>query len=190
MLQPVYFVRHGQSEWNVLERTQGQIAHPRLTALGRQQATTAASWIAADLAGRQPTIVTSDLTRAVETAAVLADRLGATVQQDARLRERHVGWLEGRSHDARRRAVEQQLSHDPDARLGGGESVREVHLRVAELMAELDGTVPTVLVTHGDTIRIAQGTPNDEVVANGAVVRLGWSSGSPDERDALLVGPS
>jgi hypothetical protein len=31
---PVYLVRHGQSEWNVLRSTQGQTSHPRLTSLG------------------------------------------------------------------------------------------------------------------------------------------------------------
>jgi len=95
---PIYLVRHGQSEWNLLRLTQGQTAHPRLTELGRQQAATAADRIASDLAavglsvGR---IITSDLTRAIETAQILTARLGGTVSQDVRLREQNVGALEG-----------------------------------------------------------------------------------------------
>ena len=54
MTHPVYLVRHGQSEWNVLRLTQGQTSHPRLTSLGREQAERAASLIGKDLAGRSP----------------------------------------------------------------------------------------------------------------------------------------
>ena len=46
---PVYLVRHGQSEWNVLRLTQGQTPHPRLTGLGREQAARAAELIASDM---------------------------------------------------------------------------------------------------------------------------------------------
>ncbi len=49
MTAPVYLVRHGQSEWNVLRLTQGQTHHPRLTALGEAQARAAAEVIATDL---------------------------------------------------------------------------------------------------------------------------------------------
>ncbi|QNN52656.1 histidine phosphatase family protein [Nocardioides mesophilus] len=52
MTHPVYLVRHGQSEWNVLRLTQGQTSHPRLTSIGREQAERAASLIGQDLAGR------------------------------------------------------------------------------------------------------------------------------------------
>ena len=44
----IYLVRHGQSEWNLLRRTQGQIPHPQLTDLGRRQASAAAQAIRAD----------------------------------------------------------------------------------------------------------------------------------------------
>ena len=35
MTYPVYLVRHGQSEWNVLRLSQGQTSHPRLMSIGR-----------------------------------------------------------------------------------------------------------------------------------------------------------
>ena len=73
MRQPVYLVRHGQSEWNVLRLTQGQTMPPPLTALGRSQAASAAEILADELVGTAR-LLTSDLTRAVETARIIGSR--------------------------------------------------------------------------------------------------------------------
>jgi broad specificity phosphatase PhoE len=156
MRQPVYLVRHGQSEWNVLRLTQGQTTHPRLTALGREQAATAAETLAHDV-GPDLTVrlVTSDLVRAVETARIIGDRLGVAPEPDARLREQHLGHLEGRSYEHTWQEAERHDWTDPELPVAGGESVAAVRRRMAALLAELDRAVPTVLVSHGDTIRSA-----------------------------------
>ena len=83
--------RHGQTVWNAENRFQGQIDVP-LDEVGVQQAGRAARLLAAlspDL------IVSSDLRRAVDTAAVLADILGQSVLVDAGLRETYAGEWEG-----------------------------------------------------------------------------------------------
>jgi broad specificity phosphatase PhoE len=78
----VLLVRHGQSEWNAEGRWQGQ-ADPTLTDLGRLQARVDAVWA-------------SDLRRAVETAAIIADHLGVgPVVVDPDLRERDAGEFSG-----------------------------------------------------------------------------------------------
>src|SRR5690606_8371940 len=74
MPHPVYLVRHGQSQWNLRRLTQGQTPHPPLTELGRSQSAAAAELIAADLDDLGLTaqrLVSSDLTRAVETAETI-----------------------------------------------------------------------------------------------------------------------
>ncbi len=71
----IYLVRHGQSECNLLRRTQGQIPHPPLTDLGRRQAFAAAQAIRADVElNSQPvrSVIASDLVRAVQTAQIVA----------------------------------------------------------------------------------------------------------------------
>lgn len=183
MTHPVYLVRHGQSEWNVLRLTQGQIPHPRLTSLGREQAERAASLIGKDLAGRQVArILTSDLVRAVETAEVASKTLRAPVAFDTRLREQHLGELEGRGYDETWAAAAAHDWADPTLPLAGGESMMQVHDRLGALLtevAELDAGV-TVLVSHGDAIRAAvahlTGVAPHEApwadVANGAVARV------------------
>jgi probable phosphoglycerate mutase len=83
-------VRHGQSEWNAIGRWQGH-ADPVLSELGRRQAAVAAASI-----GAVDGIISSDLLRAAETAAIIAQRLGiGPVMVDERLRERDVGEWSG-----------------------------------------------------------------------------------------------
>jgi len=83
--------RHGRTAWNSAGRFQGQTDIP-LDGTGVAQAAAAAEL----LARLQPTaIVTSDLRRAADTAAALAERTGLPVKTDARLRERGFGEWEG-----------------------------------------------------------------------------------------------
>jgi probable phosphoglycerate mutase len=180
---PVYLVRHGQSTWNVLRLTQGQTRHPPLTVDGRHQAAVAAEVIARDVeaSGRRvDRILSSDLVRAVQTADVLAERLGAVVTLEPRLREQHLGTLQGRGYAETWAHAEQHDWSDPSLPVAGGEAVRDVHARMVGVMAERDAAELTVLVSHGDAIRAAiahlKGTEPHVApwvdVANGSVARF------------------
>ena len=179
---PFYLVRHGQSEWNVLQLTQGQTMAPRLTALGRDQARAAAGLIRADLSasGRGVDLVrTSDLVRAVETAEILVAVLGGRLSTDARLREQHLGSLEGRSYTDTWAAAERHDWTDVDLPVAGGESPRQLRDRIAAALDSVDRSTVTVLVSHGDAMRagVAQlaGAAYDGPwvdVPNGAVARV------------------
>ena len=190
MRHPVYLVRHGQSEWNALRLTQGQTSHPRLTELGRSQAAGAADRIAADLAHRglmADRLLSSDLGRAVETAQVIGSRLQLTAELEPRLREQHLGRLQGRSYEETWAAAEALDWTDPEAPIEGGESLMAVVRRMATVVDGLTAGQVHVLVSHGDSIRAVlahvQGVaPNDAPwmeVPNGAVIRF-------DERVTLL----
>lgn len=90
----VLLVRHGQSEWNLTGRWQGQ-ADPPLTDLGRSQARAAARAL-----GDVTAIWSSDLLRAAETAAIISAELGVgPVVLDEDLREREVGEWSGLTRD-------------------------------------------------------------------------------------------
>jgi len=92
-------VRHGESEWNVLGKWQGR-ADTRLTDAGRYQASEAARHIRASGLNIDY-IVASSLSRAFETAQIIAEELGiAAPQADERLVETDVGPWEGlREHE-------------------------------------------------------------------------------------------
>ena len=152
----IYLIRHGQSEWNLDRISQGQAEAPGLTELGRAQALVSADAVAADLAGaRSPAaLFTSDLARAAETADIVGSRFGLTPQVDSRLRERSLGRLDGLSYDETHAVVADLDWSDPELRVGGGESTREVYARAAaalSVLVELDA--PVLVVSHGDLIR-------------------------------------
>lgn len=171
MNAPVYLVRHGQSEWNLRRLTQGQTMHPRLTDLGRRQAGDAAELVVADLVGAAcPTVVSSDLVRAAETAEILAGRLGAEVTFDKRLREHALGALEGQPYEEGWSMADHPDWLDPHVRVGGGETVQEVYDRVGSLLADIAG--PVVLVSHGDTIRAAYAWLRGLSVTEGSGVHI------------------
>jgi len=90
----ILLLRHGQSEWNAVQRWQG-VADTALTDLGRSQA----HFVGSVLAARALAFTgawASTLARAAETATILADALGlGPISRDARLREADVGEWEG-----------------------------------------------------------------------------------------------
>ena len=83
------FLRHGQSEFNVVYSATGEdpgIPDPELTELGREQAGAAASSLAGNGVAR---IVASPYTRALQTAGIVADRLGLGLTVEPLVGERH-----------------------------------------------------------------------------------------------------
>jgi broad specificity phosphatase PhoE len=86
-------LRHGQSEFNLhftATRRDPGIKDPRLTDLGHQQAEQAAEALLAETGGAIRRIVASPYTRALQTAAPLARRLGLPVTIQPLVRERYA----------------------------------------------------------------------------------------------------
>ncbi|HMB76422.1 MAG TPA: histidine phosphatase family protein [Kiloniellaceae bacterium] len=82
-------VRHGESHFNVhfsKTRIDPGIADPGLTRRGLEQAVAAADRIAA--LGRAKRIITSPYWRTLQTAEIIADRLGLPVSIETQVRER------------------------------------------------------------------------------------------------------
>jgi probable phosphoglycerate mutase len=109
--------------------------------------------------------VSSDLTRARDTAAALAAALGHEVSYDKRLREIDLGAWQGLTRaEARTQFPEEYAGWQAgeDRRRGGGETYAEVGDRSAACVVEwLDQLGPRstlVAVTHGGTARATIGT--------------------------------
>ena len=85
-------VRHGETEWNLTHRYQGTTDIP-LNETGREQAQRVAEALGQE---RWDAIVSSPLSRAMETARAIAATTGiATIEQDRALQERAYGEAEG-----------------------------------------------------------------------------------------------
>ncbi len=133
-------LRHGQTEYNAGSRMQGQL-DTDLSELGRLQAKS----VAQVLGVREPrAIVSSDLRRAVDTAAALGDHAGVEVGTDPRLRETHLGQWQGLTHtdvDERDPGVRAAWRSDATWAPPGGESRIDVARRSVPVVTELVDTV-------------------------------------------------
>lgn len=146
-------VRHGETDWNAGGRIQGSTDIP-LNATGRAQAGEVAETLAAQYAGREVVVVSSDLSRAAETADVIAAALGTSVSRRLPgLRERSYGDAEGM--DALTFADAYGPWHAAD--VPGAETwpvVRERALAaIAEAVTAAPDDVDVIAVAHGALIR-------------------------------------
>lgn len=146
-------VRHGQTDWNLEGRYQGQL-DISLNSVGRQQAVD----LAQRLTGRRfLTIYSSDLSRAVETAEILSEALQLMVQKDSRLREICHGEWQGtlvETIKSRFQGEDDIFQKDPiNAHAPGGESVAILAERMANAADEMtschSGHLPILVVSHG-----------------------------------------
>lgn len=155
----LFFFRHGETDWNVERRFQGHTDIP-LNARGREQALALVEPLRA---ARIECVLSSDLSRAVDTARAVTDALSVPLLVHAGLREARLGAAEGRTMEelkalfgadtlARWRSP---LHSDLDARYPGGESGEEVLSRVLGALAELlpRGVSRAGVSTHGGVIR-------------------------------------
>lgn len=142
--------RHGQTEWNLRRRFQGQ-TDVALDEVGQGQAARAARLLAA-LAPEA--IVASDLRRASDTAQALARVAGLPVTLDPAFRERDMGPWEGLTGtEVERRFPEEWSTRQPtdgESYEHVGERVTDAVLRWLEKVSS-DGTL--VVVTHGAAAR-------------------------------------
>ncbi|GLY31490.1 histidine phosphatase family protein [Kineosporia sp. NBRC 101731] len=166
----VILVRHGRTTWNATARFQGQ-TDIALDDVGVGQARRTADALYDELVGTQVRMVSSDLSRAAQTARALATKLHVEVDLDPRLREISAGEWEGRTRDE----ITQGWPEDfeawrlgRDVRLGGnGETRSEAAERCASAIIEHEkamdhGTL--ICVGHGGALRGAiftlLGTPD------------------------------
>jgi probable phosphoglycerate mutase len=155
----VVLVRHGQTAWNAEGRAQGH-ADVGLDDIGRSQAEA----LAPVMAALDPTLlVTSDLARARETAALLEKETGLTAIEDQRWREYDLGERTGLTlaEFGERLGTKFDGWWDVHAHVevAGAETSEDVAVRVVpafeELLERLDEGETAVVVTHGACLRIA-----------------------------------
>jgi broad specificity phosphatase PhoE len=146
----IVILRHGRTAWNAERRYQGQ-ADPPLDEMGQAQAIEAAALVAAMQPDR---LLSSDLRRALDTAAKIASLTGLEMRSDARLRERHLGHWQGLTRDEVEARYPDEYADwlaGRDVTRRGGETRAQVAERAMAVIAELPPVELTVLVSHGAT---------------------------------------
>ncbi|MGW9586520.1 histidine phosphatase family protein [Microbacterium sp. NPDC055455] len=173
-------IRHGETDWNRDRRIQGSTDIP-LNDNGRAQARATAAALRERLSGAdQPTIVSSDLARARETAEIIAGELDLAAPRTYRgLRERAYGEAEGLGVDEFRTRWGDWYTAEvpgaepwPDLRERGiaalGRAVRDHRRATAPVAASL------IVVSHGALIR--------------EIIRHATAGELPPEGERLLNG--
>ncbi|MGJ0627815.1 2,3-diphosphoglycerate-dependent phosphoglycerate mutase GpmB [Xenorhabdus bovienii] len=151
MLQ-VYLVRHGETEWNVARRIQGQTDSP-LTEIGLRQARLVAQRVKSQNITH---VITSDLGRTRQTAEIIAKACGCEVLLEPRLRELNMGVLENRElnsltpeEESWRKSL---VDGTPNGKIPEGESMNELSARMRAALESCLG-LPAgsrpLLVSHG-----------------------------------------
>jgi 2,3-bisphosphoglycerate-dependent phosphoglycerate mutase len=133
---PITFLRHGESTGNAEDRHQGQSDFP-LSPLGKAQAHALASqWRTAGVTFDR--IITSTLSRALQTAEILAAELELSIEPDPLWMERHNGQLAGLQYDEARVLYRQPAFTIPyESYAETGEGDWALYLRVGQALHQL-----------------------------------------------------
>ena len=158
----LYFVRHGETDWNKDQRYQGQADVP-LNDTGRIQAArngVILKTLMPDIANAD--FVSSPLSRAIETMEILRRNLGfdpKSYRLEPKLLEVHYGHWEGH-------LASELPDTDPEGVTGknadafgwrpiGGESYADLMVRISAWLQSVERD--TVAISHGGVSRVARG---------------------------------
>lgn len=157
---PIYILRHGQTEWNLQRRCQGQM-NSDLTALGRGQAADQGALLKPVFAAHpNARVVCSPQGRARETVAIALAGHGVSAEFDPRVAEVGAGVWTGMSHDLIAAQWPDLFNNELtifEASLNAveGEGYDSLKTRCKDFLASvLD---PTVVITHGITSMMLRG---------------------------------
>lgn len=150
--KPVYhfvFLRHGESIGNAQSRWQGQSDY-ELTDRGRAQALALAErWKSEKV--KFDLVIASPLSRARETAEIVASAVGAKIEFDPILLERHIGEMEGLTAEEVRKRPQPPFVTPYDSIGGEGEGDWALFLRAGQALHGLLRRPPGtyLVVSHG-----------------------------------------
>ena len=184
----IWFIRHGETDWNRQRRLQGWQDIP-LNEFGRNQAGLLASRLREDARGTPfDAIYSSDLQRAHATATPVSEQLDLRVRVEPGIRERGFGVLEGldleRIDVLAPEAAAAWRSRDPLRALDGGETLGQFQSRVISTVddvASRHDSERILMFTHGGVLDIiwrhASGVPlnapRDAALLNVSINRVG-----------------
>ena len=150
----VYFVRHGQTFWNVENKICGA-TDIALTPLGHEQAIqTGKAILSAGICFDE--ILSSPLIRASETARHISEMTGVPMRLDERLTEQNFGKYESTARDG---AEFRKAKENFADRYGNGESMLHLAQRIYSLLDELKADPKGrsfLLVAHNGIARVVE----------------------------------
>jgi probable phosphoglycerate mutase len=159
----LYYIRHGQTDWNAELRFQGQRDIP-LNDFGRAQAKRNGQKLFEKIGkGEDCTFISSPLSRTRETMEIIRGEMGLDKSDyalDKRLVEISYGDFEGKTKpELKKLNREMFLNRKQNAwnfRPNNGESQADTLVRVAQWYDELDANKTYVVTAHGAVGRVVR----------------------------------
>lgn len=155
----ILFMRHGETEWNAMGRTQGVLNSP-LTANGRAQAEQLGCILSREIGSASGFgQYVSPLGRTLETAEGIKKHFDFFPKKDERIQEINLGKIGGMT----RFEVETQMPEQLEGKKGYewyygapcGETFEQVYARSKSWLDSLKG--PTIAVSHGQVGKVIRG---------------------------------
>jgi len=147
----IYIIRHGQTDWNIEHRTQGQ-TDIVLNTEGIKQAELITQKI---VNLKIDSIISSDLKRAYMTAQIINEKFNKIIVADKRLREFNFGTLEGIPRDQITQEIWGKFNENP--KQFNAETKKEVFNRIKSFIDDIKSenlNKNVLVVTHGGPIRM------------------------------------
>ena len=191
-----WFVRHGETQWNIEDKIQGHTDSP-LTDLGLKQAQD----LVEQLRGRDfKKVYTSDLPRAKTTAEIFAKELGLELEETEFLRERNFGPYEGTSKEnlSLLETLEEKGQDFGDVGVEINKSIVERFTAFLKEKVAMHPGESILVVTHGGVMRIMllrlkflnREQLQPSAIGNGAVIKLAVSGDQINVEEVIDVNIS
>ena len=158
MVVRLILARHGETDWNIQQRYQGH-SDTELNQTGIKQA----KLVARELKKEHfDAIYTSDLTRAVQTAAIIAEIRKIPIYKVRGLRECSFGVWEGKTFEEMQEKFPEEVARikgDPVKQIRtGGESRDQLCQRVEKAIQQIidqHSNQTVLIVAHGGALAVA-----------------------------------
>jgi len=182
MKTTLYLARHGETQWNKLQRLQGQLDSP-LTELGKSQSANVAQAV---INNKIAWVFSSNLGRAIKSAEICNALLKSSIQIDIGLIERNLGELQGKKISILSQTINyHELLHQyTDLTPLGGESAIACGERIYNTLENIaieHKHTNILVVFHGEALRCFYGyiginsTRNAyDLFANGCITALNY----------------
>lgn len=148
----IYFVRHGQTDWNLEQKMQGGESEKELNETGIEQAKQASEKVR-NL--KYDMIIRSPMKRVEQTTNLINERKDVPIIIEERIRERKLGELEG--HVVTEEIENNIWDYELNYNIQGGENLHDFEKRILEFIQEIkqkynDKTI--LVVAHGGVAKL------------------------------------
>lgn len=148
----IYYVRHGETNWNLEKKMQGGEVENLLNDTGKKQAEKTKK----ELENKKyDIIICSPMERAKQTAHIINNEKNIPMIIDERLRERKIGELNG--NQVTEECEEKIWRYDLNTEIKGGENLYQFEKRILEFLKDIKEKYDNkalLIVAHGGVAKV------------------------------------